>query len=376
MSQKHSLAFIFYNMGLGGIQRKIVDLINYLYDKQLDENIEPFLFYTAEAEFDFLDQLDPNFKGLVRPFSWKIFGKTFYLSSFIHWGINILKHDINIILSHVLHSSIRSVLLAKLLFWKKIKVYISQDNIFSYENPCFYHKILGKIFYSDAEAIIVQNKEAKLDLINYLHLPDNKIFVVPNWVLASFKDKKKLAKKTQSKFAEKKFDLLFIGRFAEQKNLLTLLAVIKLLKKIKSNISLLMVGEGKQEILLKSYVKKHHLSKQVTFTKPIRDVLIFYQQSKILVLTSKYEGQPVVLLEAWNMALPAVVINYPGLKLYFHQEEAGLIAYSIKDMRDKILLLLKNKKLRKKLGSAGQRRVKKDYNVSNLKKYYEIMDLC
>lgn len=374
--KKVKLAFIFYNMGLGGIQRKIVDLINYIYQNELDEQIEPFLLYTAEAEFDFLDQLDPKFKQLIRPVSWKVFGKTLYLPSFIHWGVNVLKFDINLILSHVLHSSVRSVFLSKLFFWKRIEVFISQDNIFSYENPRFYQKILGKVFYPAAKAIIVQNQVAKEDLIDYLNLPANKIFVVPNWVVINFKDTKKNSTSLPKNANKKIFDLLFIGRFAPQKDLLTSLKVIKELKKIKKDISLLMVGEGKEETSLKSYVKTHKLTKNVTFTKPNRDVASFYAQSKIFVLSSKYEGQPVVLLEAWSTGLPAVVMNYPGLELYFHNQEAGFIAYSIKDMSDKIMLLLKNDSLRKKMGLIGQCRVEKDYNVANLEKYFEILGVC
>ena len=374
--EKTKLAFIFYNMGLGGIQRKIVDLINYIYQNGLSEKIEPYLLYTAEADFDFLNQLDPEFKQLIRPKAWKIFKKTFYFPSFIQWGINILKFDINLVLSHVLHSSIRSVFLSKLFFWKKIEVFISQDNIFSYENPRFYQKVLGKIFYPAAKAIIVQNQVAKQDLIDYLNISADKIFVVPNWVVTNFKNTKKNSKSKAKKADKKIFDLLFIGRFAPQKNLLTLIKVVKELKKNKKDISLLMVGEGKEEQSLKKYVKSNKLVKNVRFAKPNRDVASFYAQSKIFVLSSKYEGQPVVLLEAWSTALPAVVMNYPGLKLYFHNQEAGLIAYSIKDMSDKIILLLKNNSLRKKLGLIGQRRVKKDYNVTNLEKYFEILGLC
>ncbi len=374
--KKVKLAFIFYNMGLGGIQRKIVDLINYIYQNELSERIEPYLLYTAEADFDFLDQLDPQFKQLIRPKALRVLGKTFYLPSFIHWGINILRFDINLILSHVLHSSVRSIFLSKLFFWKKIEVFISQDNIFSYENPRFYQKVLGKIFYPAAKAIIVQNQVAKQDLIDYLNISADKIFVVPNWVVTNFKNTKKNSKSKAKKADKKIFDLLFIGRFAPQKNLLTLIKVVKELKKNKKDISLLMVGEGKEEQSLKKYVKSNKLVKNVRFAKPNRDVASFYAQSKIFVLSSKYEGQPVVLLEAWSTALPAVVMNYPGLKLYFHNQEAGLIAYSIKDMSDKIMLLLKNDSLRKKLALFGQRRVKKDYNVTNLEKYFEILGLC
>jgi len=67
------------------------------------------------------------------------------------------------------------------MFGKKVRIVISQDNIFSYENNQWYARLLVSTIYPMADAIIVQTNISRDDLVNNWNIPASKISVIPNW---------------------------------------------------------------------------------------------------------------------------------------------------------------------------------------------------
>lgn len=66
------------------------------------------------------------------------------------------------------------------------------------------------------------------------------------------------------------------------------------------------VGDGPLLNEIKEYVEKNGLSGSVEFLPTTKDVLAMYRQASIYAMSSRFEGLPLVLIEAQSMGLPIV----------------------------------------------------------------------
>ena len=91
--------------------------------------------------------------------------------------------------------------------------------------------------------------------------------------------------------------ILFLGRFVDQKDPFTFLYGIKNIDK-QINYQALMVGEGYMKKNVAEFIFKNNLSNKIKLIKYNSHPMQYLNQCDLLVLTSKYEGLPNVLLEA------------------------------------------------------------------------------
>lgn len=165
----------------------------------------------------------------------------------------------------------------------------------------FYEQILRKIY-------------VKKQLIYHIGISDN--------VSKSISDiyKKSPAKtiyngillKKTTEGIKKEFDLICVARFSIQKNHALLLEAFKKIQSNHPSLSLLLVGEGELMNDAKTFVENEHL-KNVVFYGQTNSVELLMRQSKVFVLSSLYEGNPISILEAMNFGLPIVAPNVGGI---------------------------------------------------------------
>ena len=108
---------------------------------------------------------------------------------------------------------------------------------------------------------------------------------------------------------------LAVGRFSRQhKGFDLLIEAFYLFSQKNHEWKLNIVGEGVEENLYRSLIKKYNLDNRVTiypFTNQIQD---YYSNAQIYVLSSRWEGMPLVLVEAMSHGLPIVTSNIPVSK--------------------------------------------------------------
>lgn len=97
-----------------------------------------------------------------------------------------------------------------------------------------------------------------------------------------------------------------VGRFAYQKNHEFLLEVFAEVLKLDPEALLVLVGEGELKGEIERLVTKRHLGGHVIFTGQRDDVWRLYQAMDVFVLPSRYEGLPVVGIEAQCAGLPCL----------------------------------------------------------------------
>lgn len=98
-----------------------------------------------------------------------------------------------------------------------------------------------------------------------------------------------------------------IGRINEQKNQEYLLDVFKEVAAIRDDATLLIVGTGPDEEKIKSRVKEHPYRNRIILYGETDTPTVLYSAMDIFVFPSRYEGLPVVLLEAQISGLPCIV---------------------------------------------------------------------
>ena len=104
--------------------------------------------------------------------------------------------------------------------------------------------------------------------------------------------------------------ILAVGRLHEQKGFDLLLQAWKPIEKTYSDWSLRIVGEGPKRAELEAQIESQGL-KRVVLVGATNNVLDEYEAASIFVLSSRYEGLPLALIEAMWCGLPCIAFDCP-----------------------------------------------------------------
>lgn len=211
----------------------------------------------------------------------------------------------------------------------------------------FIGKTIEKITTFFPTFIIANAENTKNDLID-LGVNKNKIQVVYDGVdIALIKSVKP---------SEKKFDLLFVGRLINDKHADIVIKLTGIVKKEFNEITCGIVGKGPEKNNLIKLSEKLNLNKNVEFLGVIEsdeELISILKASKVFVFPSTREGVPIVLLEANACGIPVIGVRHKltGVGEVIEDGLNGFIFDSINAdlIAEKIILLLKDDRLRKKM---------------------------
>lgn len=108
------------------------------------------------------------------------------------------------------------------------------------------------------------------------------------------------------------YDLIFVGRLVEQKNPQRFINIVKLLNKRGLNLKCVMLGSGDLDKECKEMIKKEGLQDNIDLLGFKRNPYVYMNASKILCMTSKWEGYGLVLLEANCQGIPVLSTKTSG----------------------------------------------------------------
>ena len=134
---------------------------------------------------------------------------------------------------------------------------------------------------------------------------DIKSSYIYNPIIVNKKFRKKPKKIT------KDLKILNIGRLTDQKDHMTLLRSLKLLKESNIKFTASIIGGGYKYDALKEYIKTNQLQKEIKLLGYKKNAYKFMDNANLFVLSSKYEGLPNVLIEAQKYNLPIISTNCP-----------------------------------------------------------------
>lgn len=152
---------------------------------------------------------------------------------------------------------------------------------------------------------------------------------------------------------KKTIQILWVGRISEeQKQIFDIIDIMKSVVKRIPDAVLSIVGKSTSKddtdfILLKERIKKERLDDNIKLEGFHVDVQPYYDRAKLVLMTSAYEGFPMVLAEAKKNGIPVCMYDLPYLELV--NDSRGVMTASQKDyckIADYIVELLANDKLR------------------------------
>ena len=147
--------------------------------------------------------------------------------------------------------------------------------------------------------------------------------------------------------------LLHVGRLERAKNQHLLIEAVSM---IKRDFSLTIVGSGQLRPGLEESVDRHGLADRVTFAESSQ-VDPYFADADIFVLSSDYEGLPLVILEAMSAGLPVVATDVGGVGEVVSDGISGYLVNrgDARGLSGKLTRLIDDEDLRREFGQNGQR---------------------
>jgi len=146
-----------------------------------------------------------------------------------------------------------------------------------------------------------------------------RITYIPNGVdierFKPSKNKKTLRKKFR--IPEDDLIILSLGRLTDPKQPQKLIEAFSMIERNIKNVTLVIAGRGELLTKTKKFAKEKKLKnvKFLGYVNHEKDTPDLYACSDYYIMTSKYEGQPLTLLEAMSSGLPCIVSDIPSLRI-------------------------------------------------------------
>ncbi len=164
-----------------------------------------------------------------------------------------------------------------------------------------------------------------------------------------------------------------VGRLTEVKRQDLLVRAVAKLRTTIPDVRLVLVGDGAERSRLEALAREVGLTGRAHFVGYQSRPEQYLRIMTAFALTSRSEGFPVALLEAWRAGVPAVcsaVGGIPGVLthetdglLFPYEDEAALIS--------SLSRLLEDRALRARLAGAGHRVVRERYSLQRMASEYE-----
>ena len=163
-------------------------------------------------------------------------------------------------------------------------------------------------------------------------------------ILYNVVDQKAIEEKSKEYKCDEEFDLIFLGRLGYPKNPERLIDVIELVKQKKNDIRVAIVGDGPDRNLVEEKIKEKKLNKNIKLFGFQSNPYPILRNSKILIMTSIYEGTPMCALEAQALGKPIVATPVDGLKKIIKNDYNGYLSNNNNELSHKITSFFANDK--------------------------------
>ena len=185
-------------------------------------------------------------------------------------------------------------------------------------------------------------------------------------VLYNVLDSEEMRKRMAADTKSYDFDIIFIGRMTFPKHIQRLLAILRIACDKKPDIKIGIVGNGEEEQEIKALCTSLKLDDNVTFMGFQSNPSKMLHDSKIMVMTSRWEGTPMVALEAIALGVPIVSTPTDGLKYLVKNGVNGFLSDDNEEYADILIKVLTDDELREKL---RQGQLARSEEVNNVEKY-------
>lgn len=254
---------------------------------------------------------------------------------------------------------------------KVAEIHFARPFYRKFEKPFFPKIINGWISKLWIDSLIKQLKRldrfvvlTKEDSVNWPGL-DN-LVVIPNFVLSNSSLKSELSSKR----------VIAVGRYSWEKGFDLLIEAWKIVNARHADWHLDIYGGG-EDVKYQELADRFLLSSSVTCHKSVENVFEKYAESSLFVLSSRYEGFGLALVEAMGIGLPVVSFECPcGPREIIEDGVNGFLVdnYDVLQLAERICFLIENEDIRKSMGQAAIERASFFSRDQVMKRWIELFE--
>ncbi len=243
-----------------------------------------------------------------------------------------------------------------------------------------FYKFIDKIIFYLSHKLLVDSISQRKFLIKEKVVSLNKSTVIHKGSVGGvdtkkfiFNKKKRNQMRNNYLIPNDTFIFLYLGRINKEKGIIEL---IKAFKKIEKNKKVLLIFVGAIED--KEIIYHFKNNKKILNFKYTKNPQDWFSMADILCLPSYREGFGTVVIEAGSSGIPSLCSKIYGLYDAIIENKTGFFhkSRSIDDIKNKMLYVIKNKKLTKEYGKMARKRVIQDFEQSLVsKKFLKFINL-
>jgi glycosyltransferase involved in cell wall biosynthesis len=169
--------------------------------------------------------------------------------------------------------------------------------------------------------------------------------------------------------------VIFVGRLNEQKGLEYLIETWDCVHQKYNDWILQIYGDGEQRELLHYLISEARLEDVVVVNQPTRQIMDKYLESSIFLLTSRFEGFGMVLIEAMACGVPVVSFDCPWgpADIINNGEDGFLVGYlNTAEAAERVVQLIESPKLRKEMGTRARENVQRYSRHTVMKQWIDL----
>lgn len=205
------------------------------------------------------------------------------------------------------------VLMLRPLFPSNTSVLVRQNatatSVMAFGRLPRFTRLLYRLLYRSSDHVICQSRDMARDLAQAAGIGEEQIAVLPNPVdLAGIRAALRMPAGKSSVGPQ----LLAVGRLSREKGFDLLLKALAVVRQQFPDVTLNLVGAGREEQALKSLCCELKLEDAVCFAGHVDPPYAFFSSATLFVLPSRHEGMPNALLEAAAAGLPIVATPASG----------------------------------------------------------------
>lgn len=155
---------------------------------------------------------------------------------------------------------------------------------------------------------------------------------------------------------------IVVARMSEQKGYEYLIQAWELVHAKHPDWILNIYGDGEEKEMIQKTISQKALEKVIVLKGTTTNILDRYLESSICILSSRFEGFGMVLLEAMACGVPCVAFDCPfgPADIIKDGEDGFLVEYlNTTSLAKRICDLIENDKLRKEMGTAARRNIQR-----------------
>jgi starch synthase (maltosyl-transferring) len=238
-----------------------------------------------------------------------------------------------------------------------------------------HHLILENLTCRLSQRVICVSRAAAQFTRRRSHVPSARLVIIPNGInadavrLANPVDRASLGITEDSALA------VYVGRLDPQKGVDVLLDAMRCAVRLVPELHLVLAGIGPHENQLIGLARSLGVERNVHFLGWRDDVPALLRTADFLVLSSRWEGMPNVVLEAMAAGRPVVATRTEGTTDLVRHGETGVLV-SIDDsasLATALVEIARNRDQRSHWGRRGEELVRREFSLSRMLTRYEAL---